>query len=192
MAVYKIFAINDASIYSEFPLLNTGLDAMNEVRNVQSTEPGTVKTIRVFDVWNTEGRTWSLNPLVWSISDYVDYTNSSVVSRFLIRFPQNDIDYVLDNIVQNKSYDAHLLSYIATAEGIGQEASLEVFPVAKSWINGTGHYDDNPEIQDGVSWTKRSTNTNRTGFWETSSFSDFVTASFHPDEPGGAEWSTLR
>ena len=63
MAVYRIFAVNDASIYSEFPLLNTGLDAMNEVRNVQSTEPGTSKSIRVFNVWNTEGRTWSSNPL---------------------------------------------------------------------------------------------------------------------------------
>ena len=192
MAIYKIFAINDASIYSEFPLMNTGLDAMNEVRNVQSTEPGTVKTIRVFNVWNTEGATWSLNPLLWSVSDYVDYSNASVVSRFLIKFQQNDIDYVLNNIVKNKSWDAHLLSYVATAEGVAQEASLEVFPVAKSWINGTGHYGDSPQTQDGVSWTKRNTNTNRSGFWETASadFADYVTASFYPTEPGGAEWYT--
>lgn len=190
MAVYKIFAISDASIYSEFPLMNTGLDAMNEVRNVQSTEPGTTKTIRVFNVWNTEGSTWSSNPLVWSISDYLDYTNSAVVSRFLIRFDQNTIDYVLDNIVKDKSYDAHLLSYVATAEGVAQQASLEAFPVAKSWMNGTGMYGDSPQTQDGVSWTKRSTNTNRTGFWETASFSQYVTASFYSTEPGGAEWYT--
>ena len=192
MAVYKLFPVNDASIYSEFPLLNTGLDAMNEVRNVQSTEPGTTKNIRVFSVWNTEGATWSSNPLVWSVSDYVDYTNSSVVSRFLIKFEQNDIDYVLDNIVKDKNYDAHLISYIATAEGVAQEATLEVFPVAKSWINGTGMYADSPQVQDGVSWTKRNNNTNRSGFWETSSadFAQYVTASFYPSEPGGGEWYT--
>ena len=190
MAIYKIFAVNDASIYSEFPLLNTGLDAMNEVRNVQSTEPGTVKNIRVFDVWNTEGATWSLNPLLWSVSDYVDFTNSSVVSRFLIKFQQNDIDYVLDNIVKDKNYDVHLLSYVATAQGVAQESTLEVFPVARDWVNGTGHYGDSPETQDGVSWTKRNGGSATADFWQTSSFDQYITASSHPDEPGGAEWYT--
>jgi len=170
--------------------MNTGLDAMNEVRNVQSTEPGTVKTIRVFNVWNTEGARWSDNPLVWSITDFIDYTNSSVVSRFLIRFEQSDIDYVLDNIVKDKTYDAHLLSYVATAEGVAQSADLEVFPVAKSWINGTGMYGDSPQTQNGVSWTKRSTETTRDGFWETASFGTYITASFYSTEPGGAEWYT--
>ena len=33
MAIYKIFAVNDATMYSEYPLMNTGLDAMNESRN---------------------------------------------------------------------------------------------------------------------------------------------------------------
>ena len=190
MAIYRIFSSADASIYSEFPLMNTGLDSMNEVRNVQSTEPGTTKNIRVFSVWNTEGATWSSNPLVWSVSDFVDYTNSSVVSRFLIKFDQSQIDYVLDNIVKDNTYDAHLMSYVATAEGIVEDATLEVFPVAKSWINGTGMYGDKPQTQDGVSWTKRNNNTNSTGFWQTSSITPYVSSSSHPSEPGGAEWYT--
>ena len=190
MAVYKIFANKDASIYSEFPLMNTGLDAMNEVRNVQSTEPGTVKTIVVYNVWNTEGARWSSNPLLWSISDFVSTSNSSVVSRFLIEFDQSEINYVLDNVVKSNTWDAHMVSYVATAQGVEQQTNIELWPVAKSWVNGTGHYDDSPQTQNGVSWTKRSTNLNRTGFWETSSFSAGVTASFHPSEPGGAEWYT--
>ena len=190
MAIYKLFATADASIYSEWPLLNTGLDAMNEVRNVSSTEPGTIKTIRAFNVWNTEGSTWSSNPLVWSVTDYVDYSNSSVVSRFLIKFQQNDIDYVLNNIVKNKNYDAHLVSYIATAEGVVQKAELEVFPVAKSWINGTGMYGDSPQTQNGVSWTKRNNDINRDGFWQTGSSGPYITSSCYPTEPGGAEWYT--
>jgi len=190
MAVYKLFATKDASIYSEFPLMNTGLDAMNEVRNVQSTEPGTVKTITVYNVWNTEGALWNSNPLLWSVSDFVNYSNSSVVSRFLIGFEQTDIEYVLDQIVKDKRWDAHFKSYVATAQGVEQQTTIEVFPVAKSWANGTGMYGDSPQTQNGVSWTKRNTNTNRTGFWETSSFTDYVTASFHPQEPGGAEWYT--
>ena len=190
MAVYKIFAVNDASIYSEFPLMNTGIDAMNEVRNVQSEEPGTIKNIRVFSFWNTEPDTWSLNPLLWSVSSYVDYSNSSVVSRFLIRFEQTEIDYVMDNIVKDNKYDAHLMSYIATADGVEQRSTLEIFPVAKSWINGTGMYGDRPQTQNGVSWTKRNNNTNNTGFWQTSSITPYITSSFYSDEPGGAEWYT--
>ena len=190
MAVYKLFARKDASIYSEFPLMNTGLDAMNEVRNVTSTEPNTIKTVRVFNVWNTEGSTWSSNPLVWSVTAYVDYSVSSVVSRFLIEYSQSDIDYVLDNIVKDKNYDAHLVSYIATAEGVVQKAELEVFPVAKSWINGTGMYGDSPQTQNGVSWTKRNNDTNRDGFWQTGSSGPYITSSCYPTEPGGAEWYT--
>ena len=172
--------------------MNTGLDAMNEVRNVQSTEPGTVKVIRVFNVWNTEGATWSSNPLLWSVSDFIDYSNSSVVSRFLIEFDQNDINYVIKNIVRDKNWDAHLVSYVATAQGVEQETTLELWPVAKSWANGTGMYLDSPQTQNGVSWTKRNTNTNAIGFWETSSanFANYVTASFNINEPGGAEWYT--
>ena len=190
MAVYKLFAVNDASIYSEFPLMNTGLDAMNEIRNVQSTEPGTTKNITVFNVWNTEGATWSSNPLLWNVSDFVIYTNSSVVSRFVIKFEQSDIDYVYDNIVKDATSSAHLISYIATAEGVAQESTLEVFPVQGSWLNGTGMYGDSPQIQNGVSWTKRNNNPNLSGFWQTSSFVEYTTASFHPEEPGGGVWYT--
>ena len=190
MAIFKIFASKDASIYSEFPLLNTGLDAMNEVRNVQSTEPGTVKEIVVFTVWNTEGALWSSNPLLWSVSDSVTYQNSSVVSRFLIQFDQSEVDYVMDNIVKDSDYDAHFKSYIATAEGVEEESTLEVFPVAKSWANGTGMYGDSPQTQNGVSWTKRNTNVNSSGFWQTGSSGPYITSSFHPSEPGGGEWYT--
>ena len=188
MAVYKLFSTADASIYSEFPLINTGLDAMNEIRNVQSTEPGTTKNIRVFNVWNTEGATWSSNPLTWDVSAYVDYTNSSVVSRFLIQFEQEDIDYVMDNIVGDLSSSAHLISYIATAEGVAQESVLEVFPVAYSWLSGTGMYGDSPQTQNGVSWTKRSNSPNRDGFWLTGSLPEYQSASYYSTEPGGAVW----
>ena len=36
MAVYKIFPLQDASIYSAYPFLNTGLDAILETSNINS------------------------------------------------------------------------------------------------------------------------------------------------------------
>ena len=160
MAVYKIFPSKDASIYSEEPQMNTGLDAMNEVRNIQSLITGS-KTVDGNSV-------------------------ASVVSRFLIEFNQSDIDYVFDNIVQNSQNKVELRSYVATAEGIGQNSKLEVFPLAQSWVNGTGQYLDSPIIKDGASWAKRSA----TSKWTSGSFSTYQTASYFPTEVGGGVWYT--
>ena len=160
MAVYKIFPSKDASIYSEYPLMNTGLDAMNEVRNIQSIVTGS-KTVDGVSV-------------------------ASVVSRFLVQFDQTDIDYVFDNIVGNAQNKVELRSYIATAEGVGQNSKLEIFPVAETWVNGTGQYLDSPQTKDGVTWSKR----NATTKWTSGSFGTYITASYFSTEIGGGVWYT--
>ena len=38
MAVYKIFPTKDATLYSLYPSMNTGLDAILEVSNIQNLE----------------------------------------------------------------------------------------------------------------------------------------------------------
>ena len=37
MAIYKIFPSKDATLYSEYPYMNTGLDEMIEIRNIKSS-----------------------------------------------------------------------------------------------------------------------------------------------------------
>ena len=37
MAIYKIFPTKDATLYSEYPLMNTGLDEMTEIRNIETS-----------------------------------------------------------------------------------------------------------------------------------------------------------
>jgi hypothetical protein len=37
MAIYKIFPSKDATLYSEYPYMNTGLDEMTEIRNIKSS-----------------------------------------------------------------------------------------------------------------------------------------------------------
>jgi len=115
MAVYKIFPIQDTTLYSSYPLMNTGLDAICEAFNT------------------------------------LDIDGNPSVSRYLIQFDNNEIKDIVDKIGENQ-YDVFLRNFIATAQGISLNASLEILPLAQQWGNGTGHYLDSPQIQDGASW----------------------------------------
>ena len=119
MAVYKIFPTKDATLYSLYPSMNTGLDAILEISNVQNLE---------------------LKP---------------DVARYLIEFDTDEIIDTIDNKISGKEFDVFLRNYIATAQGINADVELEIFATAQSWNNGTGHYLDVPEVNDGVSWKFR-------------------------------------
>jgi len=119
MAVYKIFPTKDATLYSLYPSMNTGLDAILEVSNIQNLE---------------------LKP---------------DVSRYLIEFDTAEIIDIIDNKISGKDFNVFLRNYIATAQGINANVELEIFATAQSWNNGTGHYLDIPEVNDGVSWKFR-------------------------------------
>ena len=116
MAVYKIFPIQDNTLYSLTPTQNSGLDAINQVSNLNT-----------------------------ALDTYPS------VARSLIKFSENDISNVLNNIV-NGNWDAHLKSFIALAQGLTQTSTLEIFPISQSWNNGTGQFLDSPITTDGSSW----------------------------------------
>jgi hypothetical protein len=153
MAVYKIFPQQDTTLYSSYPSMNTGLDAICEA----------------FNILNIDG-----NPSV---------------SRYLIQFDNNEIKDIVDKIGE-KEYDVFLKNFIATAQGISLNASLEIRPLAQQWNNGTGHYLDNPQVQDGASWNY--SNYYNSGLWSLSgSYNGYgYTGSYNStySEPGGGNW----
>jgi hypothetical protein len=53
---------------------------------------------------------------------------------------------------------------------------------------GTGHYQDSPEVIDGVSWRYRTSS--GSSAWALSSFNNNVTASYPTLQPGGGTWYT--
>ena len=119
MAVYKLFPIKDTTLYSQYNSMNTGIDPINQVSNLNFA---------------------------------ID--SSPTVARTLIQFDTDDIQNVLTNIVTG-TWDAHLKSFIATAQGINEDADLYIAPVSESWNNGTGTYLDQPMTTDGASWGYR-------------------------------------
>ena len=196
MAVYKLFPTKDTTLYSdpEYRFMNTGLDAINEVGNYQSIYASASKVIRTYTYWNTTEALWNSSSLYWNTSSlnagYYENDGNSVVSRFLIEFDQDQIDTVLSNIVGDKQYDAYFKNYVAKAEQINVESRIEIFPVSNAWENGSGHFEDRPFVTDGASWRKRFDEDGSDQLWSTQSFKPFETASFHPNEPGGATWYT--
>lgn len=151
MAVYKIFPIKDATLYSDYPLMNTGLDEMTEIRSIESP-----------------------------------VSNNNSISRYVSEYSQYEIDYIFEELIKTNDYQINLRNFVATAENINQDMTLEIWPLAASWTNGTGYFQNSPPTQDGVSWGYRNNDLQ----WSTSSFDRFVTASFTSDQPGGGIWYT--
>jgi hypothetical protein len=116
MAVYKIFPIQDTTLYSNYPFMNTGLDAICETTNTlnSSGNPG--------------------------------------VSRFLTQFDTEEIQDIINNKISGHSYKVYFKDFIATAEGINTDTSIEILTLAQQWDNGTGYYLNSPQTTDGASW----------------------------------------
>lgn len=117
MAIYKLFPSQDATLYSSYSTMNTGLDAILEVSNK------------------------------------IDLDGLPTVSRYLIQFDNTEIIDVINNKISGNSYDIYLKNFIAEAQGINQNTSLELRTIAQSWNNGTGYTLDSPIVEDGCSWT---------------------------------------
>jgi hypothetical protein len=156
MAIYKIFPTQDTTLYSAYPTMNTGLDAILEVSN-------------------------KLN---------LDGTPD--ISRYLVQFSQNEINDIITNKVSSSQYNIYLKNFIAEAQGLNQNTSLEILPLAQSWNNGTGYYLDNPKETNGSSWAY--SNFSGSGIWSMSgSISGFLyTGSFNSiySSQGGGNWFT--
>lgn len=154
MAIYKIFPTQDTTLYSSYPLMNTGLDAMCEVSNT------------------------------------LNLAGNPGVSRFLIQFDQNEIQDIINNKISGSQYDIFLKSFIATAQGINQNTSIEAYPIAQLWNNGTGYYLDSPQTTDGASWYSPSYSGSQQ--WvDSGSYSGYpITGSYNLNYsgPGGGSW----
>jgi len=124
MAVYKIFANADASLYSFDPGKNTGLDEILEVgvKNSTATTNGTY--------------------LASSTED---------IRRSIVQFSNTELSKV-QTLCTGSSFQAYLRLYLAEAENLATTYSLEFHQVSQSWDMGTGKFVDYPDTTNGVCW----------------------------------------
>ncbi len=122
MSVIQIFPTKDATIYSAYNQLNTGLDEIIEA---------------------------STNFLTGSLRSQGELPQTS---RFLIQFDQDDILNIFTNLIHTSSWEANLKVFVAESTGLSNTTTIAINALAENWAMGTGKYYDNPETQNGVSW----------------------------------------
>jgi len=162
MAVYKLFPIADATIYSGYPSMNTGLDEIVEAST--NFKAGILQSNGIYPQ----------------------------TSRLLIKFDPTDINNIINTKISGSTWQSNLRLFVANVEGISNTSSIAVNAVAEDWSMGTGHYLDNPEINNGASWVWKDSSGSLK--WTTAGFASGTTASFNitnnPSSSGGGVWYT--
>jgi len=123
--------------------------------------------------------------------------NNFYPSRILIQFKDIEVNNVINNIVGNKnSITASLKLYQTEHKNLSVDQHLELYPLAESWINGTGRLGNSPAITDGVSWRYRDGSSNAIKYgslgtgWSTSPLPSNTTGSWISTAEGGGIWYT--
>ena len=151
MAVYNIFASADASLYSLYPVQNTGRDPVLEV-SVRNSQVGVEFLGQV---------PLTKNPYYsYELSQNANYTDTQFffpttdVRRSILQFSPSDVSTLYSFASQSISgaWSANLQLFLADASNLSTTYSLEAYAVTESWSMGTGMYINNPPVTNGVSW----------------------------------------
>lgn len=111
--------------------------------------------------------------------DNFSYLDGTYNSRMLLKF---DVS-TLNSLISGREFKSYLTLRATEVEQVPYNYSIYAFALSGSWTNGTGFWNSNPEITNGVGWTNRTTVTN----WLTSSYSSNVSGSWS-STPGGGNW----
>ena len=146
MAVYKIFASADASLYSNQPARNTGLDEILEVSVKNSSQP---------------------------LNYFVDPVPSEPLlqddlRRSVILFSDEDLNKIKK--FTTGSWATNLRLYLANAENLNTQYDLEIRQVSSSWTMGTGKLADNPQTRNGVCWYSSGSFTTAVNSWQNAQY----------------------
>jgi hypothetical protein len=124
MAIYRIFPDKTATLYSRYPLFNTGLDEIMEVDSYYIGDTSYVA--RSLIAFNTQEQKTL-------IEGEISSSLAKVGSSYL-------------------NFSASLRAYLADGNEAPIEYTVEALPVYDDWSRGTGRFGDIPYATDGVNW----------------------------------------
>lgn len=128
-----------------------------------------------------------LDPIL-EINNLKSLDGTPQVARSLIKFDQDEINDILNNLVSSSEYQANIKLYIAEVSGITHETKLEIYPISGSWGGGNGQYLDNPLNSSGTSWLYQ--NYEQNILWDVDTLNSYVTSSYSNFNKGGGTWFT--
>lgn len=167
MAVYKLFPTQDATLYSLFPNMNTGLDEI-----VEATE-----TSFAYSDPNPQTSRFLIN---FSENEIDDVLNNKIGISSSAQ------------LLNNNLWKANLQCFIATSTGLQANTTVECYPIYGTWDMGTGRYLDDPITTNGTSWIWLTYSGSGGTQWLTSGYPACVTASYNTTYAvaGGGNWFT--
>ena len=169
MAVYKIFPEKDASIYSAYPAMNTGLDAILDVNNQVTQSNPVARVARSLIKFNNSDINNVINTIAPGYITGSNWRGTTSGSQ------------------AGGNWAAELKAYVAKANGVIIDSKIEVYPVSGSWYNGSGQYLDNQQIVNGTSWDYRLFSGSTK--WLTGGWATGATGSYSgSDNAGGGNW----
>jgi hypothetical protein len=125
---------------------------------------------------------------ILDLSTYKSISGTNEVSRFLIKFPSNQISDIINNKISGSDFDVYVKTYLANATSVPLDFTIFSHPISQDWNKGTGRLANTPATTDGVSWVF----TNQSGSikWITGSLTSGTTASYTGSNEGGGTWWT--
>lgn len=131
--MYKLlYPRRDASIHELHPYRNSGVDQIIDITK------------------------YAIGETYDDVIDPLASWGKNYNSRILLQFDIDDIKADINaNIIDSGSAKYYLKLYAAEATALQTEYTLYAYPLAESWVNGNGNYNDEPEIRNGVSWAYR-------------------------------------
>jgi hypothetical protein len=140
-------------------------------------------------------KTESLNSGIDSIlelkHELVDPSASLYNSRILMKFDLSELNEKINSNKIPTSSNYFLSLRTVDVQEVPQEYEIYAYPISSSWVNGTGQYNSQPILADGVSWKYRDSKTIGTTWEPTQSANPNVTGSFGKNV-GGATWWTYE
>jgi hypothetical protein len=151
MAVYNIFASADATLYSLYPVKNTGRDPILEV-SVKNSQDGT-RFLGRSPITENPYYNYDL-AAAGNYSTTDAYFPGYDIRRSVLQFSDKDITLLQSFANQSVSgaYQANLQLFLASAQNLSTTYSLDILPLSQSWCMGTGQYAQVPQSVNGVSW----------------------------------------
>jgi hypothetical protein len=125
---------------------------------------------------------------ILDLSTYESISGTNEVSRFLIKFPSDQISDTINNKISGSNFDVYVKTYLAYATSVPLNFTIFSHPISQDWNKGTGRLANTPATTDGVSWIF----TNQSGSikWITGSLTSGTTASYTGSNEGGGTWWT--
>lgn len=151
MAIYKIFPSADATLYSSYPVKNTGRDEVVEVAVKNSNDALRFNSRALLDQSPYYNYDLAANDN-YTVPSNIPATPD--IRRGLLQFSNSDLTILQAFASQSisGSWKAALKMNLAFAQNLNTTYSLEAYAVTQSWTMGTGKYANVPESRNGTSW----------------------------------------